>query len=278
MSGKAAQATDETECMPAPMDELKTTATELRQPMGRLASWLDNVFRHPLFLAVIGFLLTGILGGSLTYWFNSQTQKHEIQNSTRNNALAAVGDLSEVVNERRERAALVISSIRRGAPEEEIDARKREYDEAYVRWNAKVLGDLLRIRAGLGLSYKSSDEKYIDSLTNFDSLISGNEANKSPAGQRGLLSLMDTCLTKAFDKYRLNSFKVSPEVSGIIVDCKFDRLYSQTISCFATIVESLYGAVDRIAGVSLIPISDEQVVDACRPPSSAEALISPKNH
>src|SRR5215813_605683 len=94
-------------------------------------------------------------------------------------------------------------------------------------------------------------EKYIDSLTNFDSLISGNEANKSRAGQQGLLSLMDTCLTKAFDKYRLNSFKVSPEVLGIIVDCKFDRLYSQTISCFATIVESLYGAVDRIAGVSL---------------------------
>ena len=63
----------------------------------------------------------------------------------------------------------------------------------------------------------------------------------------------------------------------MISDCKFYKVYSQTISCFSIISESLYSAVDSLKGISAIPISDEQVVDACRPPSSAEALISPKS-
>jgi hypothetical protein len=216
----------------------------------------------------VGFLLTGILGGLLTYYLNDKTQKQEIENSTRNNALAAVSNLSEVVNERRERAELVISSIQRGAPEAEVDARKLAYDEAYIRWNAKVLGDLLRIRAGLGQSYKSSYETYIDGLTNFNMLLSATDLNKlRPEHQiPGLLSVMDTCLTNAFDKYRLNSFKTSQEVTNIISDCKFRDVYLKLIGCFSTIVESLYGAVDRLAGVAVIQITDEQVADACRPP------------
>jgi hypothetical protein len=121
-------------------------------------SQFDNLVRHPLFLAVIGFIFTGVLGAYLTYRFNDQTQQHETERSTRNSALAAVSDLSDLVNERRERANLVVSSIRRGAPEIEANARKVAYDEAYIRWNAKVPGDLLRIRAGLGFLYKSSYE------------------------------------------------------------------------------------------------------------------------
>jgi hypothetical protein len=181
-------------------------------------SWLDNVSRHPLFLTIMGFLLTGILGGLLTYYLNNQNHKQEIENSTRNNALAAVSDLSDVVNERRECAELVISSIQRGAPEVEVDARKSAYDEAYIRWNVKVLGDLLRIRAGLGQSYKSSYETYIDGLTNFNMLLSAADPSKPPPEHAipGLRSVMDTCLTNAFDKYRLNSFKTSQEVGNII--------------------------------------------------------------
>ena len=234
-------------------------------------SRLGDVLRHPLFLALVGFALTGILGGYLTYWFNNQNKEHEIEASTRNNALTAVSDLSDLVNERRERAVLVVSSIRRGAPEVEINARKLAYDEAYVRWNAKVPGDLLRIRAGLGLSYRSSYERYIDGLTNFNIMLYGTDATKLLHGQLiasnpGLLSIMDACLTQAFDAYRLNSFNISPVILNIVADCKFYKVYSQAISCFSTISESLYSAVDSIKGISAIPISVEQVIDACRPP------------
>jgi hypothetical protein len=233
-------------------------------------SWVENVSRHPLFLALIGFALTGILGGYLTYWFNYQNQTHEFESSTRNNAIAAVSDMSDLVNERRERAALVISAIRRTAPESEINARKLAYDEAYIRWNAKMPGDLLRIRAGLGLLYRSSYERYIDGLTNFNILLYGTDASKLLHGQQiqpnpGLLSIMDTCLTQASDAYRLDSFKISPATLAIISNCKFYKAYSQTISCFSMISESLYSAVES-KGNPVIPISDEQVVEACSPP------------
>jgi hypothetical protein len=220
---------------------------------------------------MLGFIFTGVLGAYLTYRFNDQTQQHEIERSTRNNALAAVSDLSDLVNERRERAILVVSSIRRGAPEVEINARKLAYDEAYIRWNAKVPGDLLRIRAGLCLLYRSSYERYIDGMTNFNIMLKGTDPLTLLHGQQispnpGLLSIMDACLTQAFDAYRLNSFKISADVSKIISDCKLSKVYSQSISCFSAIAESLYSAVNSVKGISVITISDDQVVDACRPP------------
>ena len=240
-------------------------------PVATATSRLGDILRHPLFLALVGFVFTGILGGYLSYWFNDQNQKHEIEATTRISALAAVSDLSDLVNERRERAVLVISSIRRGAPESEINARKLAYDEAYIRWNAKVPGDLLRIRAGLGLSYKSSYEKYIDGLANFNIMLYGTDQIKLLNGQQispnpGLISIMDACLTQAFHAYRMNSFKTSPEILNIVADCKFYKIYSQFIRCFSTIAESLYSAVNNIKGVPSIPIADDKVVEACRPP------------
>jgi len=227
--------------------------------------------RHPLFLALLGFVLTSILGGYLTYWFNYQNQQYGLEASTRNNAIEAVTDLSNIVNERRERAALVISSIRRSASEEETNARKLAYDESYIRWNAKVPGDLLRIRAGLGVSYRSSYERYIDGLTNFNILLYGTDAYKLLHGQQispqpGLFSAMDDCLTRAFDIYKPAKPESAITAQKVVSDCKFRKMYSDSIACFSTISESLYSGVNHVDGVPTIPISDEQVVEACKPP------------
>ena len=102
-------------------------------------------------------------------------------------------------------------------------------------------------------------------------MLYGTDATKLLHGQQissnpGLLSILDACLTQAFDAYRLNSFNISPAILNIVADCKFYKVYSQAISCFSTISESLYSAVDSIKGIYAIPISVEQVVDACRPP------------
>ena len=60
--------------------------------------------------------------GSASNWFNAQTQKHDIENSTRNNVLAAVSDL--LAERASKAAAVVILSITRVAAEAEIEARK----------------------------------------------------------------------------------------------------------------------------------------------------------
>src|SRR5437667_7144631 len=99
-----------------------------------LKSRLAEASRHPLVLTLVGFICTGILGGLLTYWLNSLAQIQERERSTRNNAIASVTDISELLAERRVRGTLVVSSIRRGAPESEIVGRKNGYDKTYIRW------------------------------------------------------------------------------------------------------------------------------------------------
>jgi hypothetical protein len=139
-------------------------------------SRLAEASRNPLVVTLVGFLCTGILGAFLTWWLNSRSHVQDIETSIRDNAIAAVSDISDLVNERRERGMLVVSAIRRGAPETEVVARKTAYDEAYIRWNAKVPGDLLRIRAGFQWS-RSRYEKYIDGLTNTNILLHGSDAS-----------------------------------------------------------------------------------------------------
>jgi hypothetical protein len=166
---------------------------------------------------------------------------------------------------------LVVSAIRRGAPETEVVARKTAYDEAYIRWNAKVPGDLLRIRAGFQWS-RSRYEKYIDGLTNTNILLHGSDASTLLHGQQlpaspGLFSIMDACLTRAFDAYRAASFHPSGQISEILSVCKFSEIYWQSVDCFSMIAEALYIAVNKI-GVPSVPISDQQVVEACKPPEA----------
>jgi hypothetical protein len=236
-------------------------------------SRLAELSRHPLVVTLVGFLCTGLLGGYLTWWLNYRDHQHDMETSIRNSAIAAVSDISELVNERRTRGNLVVSSIRRGAPETEAVARKTAYDEAYIRWNSKVPGDLLRIRAGLHLS-RSRYEKYIDSLTNANILLHGLDvdAHMLMHGPRlganpGLFSIMDACLTRAFDAYRVNSFTPSDQISAILSSCKFSEVYMRSIECFAIIAEAMYLAVNEI-GVPSVPVSDQPVIEACKPPDS----------
>src|SRR5262245_46549976 len=174
---------------------------------------LVELSRHPLVVTFVGFLCTGILGGYLTWWLNYRDHLHDMETSIRNSAIAAVIDISELVNERRTRSKLVVSAIERGAPETEVVGRKSAYDEAYILWNAKIPGDLLRMRAGLHWSKshyeidwsRSRYEKYIDGLTNANIFLQGIDADAtmlmhSPqtAAIPGLFTIMDACLTRAF--------------------------------------------------------------------------------
>lgn len=241
---------------------------------GPKAGWIKPVseaLRHPAVLTLLGFVLTTLVGGFLTYRFNEATQTASAAESIRSNAIAAVTEISDLVSERRERAALVISSIRRAAPAAEIEARKAAYDEAYVRWNEKVPGDLLRIREDLAGPSWFAYERYIDALTDIGVLSYKSDWTPymdahSLEHRAGLLSIMDSCLTMAFDGYRSASFKSTTETTNIVVKCKFSQIYLQSISCFSTIAESLYSAVNKVDTRTVSPVSRDQVLSACTPP------------
>jgi hypothetical protein len=232
--------------------------------------------RHPLVVTLVGFFLTGILGAYLTSWLNSRSHLNEKETSVRENAIAAVTDISELFHERRQRGRLVASAMTRKAPETEVTARKTGYDEAFVRWNVKIPGDLLRMRAGLHWSRARDGtyddwsrlryEKYIDTLISAEMLFHLSDKEDPPATRPGLFRIMDDCLTKAFDAYRTNSFLRNEESIEILSACKFSDVHAQSVRCFARIAEALYKAVNEI-GEPTRPHSDEPIIAACNPPN-----------
>jgi hypothetical protein len=117
--------------------------------IARLKIATGKLIRSPLIATFPNFFLTTIMGGAFLWFLNSLNHHQDVEEATRNSAVAAVVDVSELVNERRVRAGLTVNAIRRLVPEAEANARKAAYDDAFVRWNAKMPGDLLRIRAGL---------------------------------------------------------------------------------------------------------------------------------
>jgi hypothetical protein len=225
-------------------------------------STMSKASRNPLIVTIVGFFCTGVLGGLLTWYLNSVSETQTMQRTLRDNAIAAVSDISELANERRERATLVASAIRRGASEAEVETRKAAYDESYVYWNAKVPGDLLRFRAGLpGILWKRTPyEKYIDGLTNVNILVADANAPDVP----GLFTIMDACVTEAFDAYRLNSFAPTDKATGILDQCKFTDRAEQTVTCFAMIAEDMYEVVN-IRNKAIATTVDQAVVTACKP-------------
>lgn len=211
--------------------------------------------------------------------FNNRSHERDIEIATRTNAFAALGDVSDLTNERRERAALVASAINRGAPAAETDARKLAYDEAYIRWNARVPGDLLRVRSALQLNYQPLYEGYIDALTNVDALKFADDPdkllrNQQNSHQSGLFSKMDVCITRAYDSYRANGYdfyqarglNILTKAQKILKACNFPTLYSRSIFCFSTISESLYRSISAFRTMKTAKVSKEEVTESCTPP------------
>jgi hypothetical protein len=98
------------------------------------------------------------------------------------NRRLAVQNLSRFIYERRARAELVASSLRRNASIEELTRRKEAYDEAYVSWNSNHQANLLLIRQLLG------NEEYTD----FERLMEFQLVSR-------IFNPLDNCLTRAYD-------------------------------------------------------------------------------
>ena len=218
-------------------------------------------------LEVLRFLLTATLGAVLTGLFTLLTHNEDTRATTRNNAIAAVTEISDLISERRERAVLVASAIRRNAPESQVALRKSAYDEAYIKWNTKVPGDILRMRAGLPESYRCNYQRYIDGMTNASILALADTCSSLMHPENflatpGILSILDACVTRAADTY---TSKIDMEAIATIQKCAFFRNYNTAISCFASVSEVLYDGVAEIQVAANDRISEEDVINSCLP-------------
>ncbi len=131
----------------------------------------------------------------------------------------AIQNFSKAIYERRARAELLASSIKRNVSIEEIKYRKTLYDEAFFNWNANHQSNLLLVRKVLG------DKEYSE----FESMIEFHLVTK-------IFTPLDSCLTKAYD------FRVKEGKNGkaIYANCKGSTLLQQALDCGYALTDELY--------------------------------------
>jgi len=123
---------------------------------------------------------------------------------------------------------MVVSSLRRNALPEEIQYRKRAYDEAYVDWNKNILLNLFAIREVAG------DLKFTTLVKAFEDELVASMAD------------VDRCLTKAYDA------KLAGQDPAPLLDaCRMATMHQFVLDCGATFTDELY----KLTQISFYPLS-----------------------
>ena len=175
-------------------------------------------------------LIIAVLTPLLLFWLGylvsdstKQTERalkeiEEIKEVQRNNQLA-VQSLAKRIYERRSRAELLASSIKRNVSIDETIKRKTQYDEAYFQWNRDHQANLLLVRSVLG------EKQYSD----FESMIEFHLVGK-------IFAPLDSCLTKAYD-FRIINKK---SAKAILDECGASTLLQQALDCGYALTDELY--------------------------------------
>jgi hypothetical protein len=178
--------------------------------------------RQLIAFALLSAVLNGIVTACVGAWL-AQTY------ATQQNRRKSVETLAHLIYDRRTRAGMVVSSMRRNAPLDEIQYRKRAYDEAYVDWNKNVLLNLFVIREVAGsLNFAPILKAFEDEL---------------------ILSMadVDRCLTQAYD-HKLKSEDVAP----LLEACHMPKMHQFVLDCGATFTDELY----KLTRISFNPFSN----------------------
>lgn len=174
-----------------------------------------------IFFALLTAALNGIVTASVGAWLAQTYSAH----TARRQSVQGIADL---IYERRTRAGMVVSSLRRGAEADELRFRKRAYDEVFVEWNKRIQNNVLQVREVVGARETSVFERQMQDL-----LV--------PA-----LAEMDTCLTKAYD-LRLAGQEPMPTIEA----CRYPMLHQFALDCAKGLTDELY----RLTRLSFLPFS-----------------------
>jgi hypothetical protein len=166
--------------------------------------------RQLIIFALASAVINGIITASVGAWLAQTYSKYQARR-------AAIETIAHLVYERRTRAGMVASSIRRDAEIAEVRQRKQAYDEAYVDWNKNVMLNLFAIREAAGDLNVSSLEPVFE-----DHLIAA-------------MADQDRCVTKAYDARIANQ-----DAKLVLEECRMAALHQYVLDCGATFTNELY--------------------------------------
>jgi hypothetical protein len=219
-------------------------------------SWLQKLdagLRHPLTLTIVGFFLTGMLGTYITTLLHNTEAERAATEARRERGIAAIHEIADLVNERRTRAVMVSSAIKRHSPAE-AEVRKAAYDDVYTRWNTKEDSILNQIQEFLKFAVPRGNRDYINNYAqSFRLALTSDYApgareggQRADRSQGGLLSQMDDCITNAFDDYRRSKFDDPEPAKATLLACKFSELDDRMIDCTHMLTEQLYDIINHL--------------------------------
>jgi hypothetical protein len=243
---------------------------------------LDAFFRHPLTLTVAGFALTGILGTYVTNRLHNAEAERAVAEAQRDRGIAAIHEIVDLINERRTRAVMVSSAIKRHSPAE-AQARKAAYDDIYVRWNTREDSILNQVQEFWRVAAPGDSRGYIDDYAHsFKLALTSDHAvgprqgdKRADRSQGGLLSRMDDCVTNAFDDYRRGEFNNPGPAKATLQACRFDVIDDRMIDCTHVLTEQLYDIINHLGGANRTHSTEDplktniwQIHGGCEPPST----------
>lgn len=209
------------------------------------------VRRQLVVFALLTAAFNGIVTASVGAWLAQTYSSHQSRRQS-------VQNIADLIYERRTRAGMVVSSLRRGADADELRYRKRAYDEAFVEWNKKIQNNVLQIREVMGAV----------ETTKFETLM---QDQLVPA-----MITMDICVTKAYDLKLAGQ-----DPLAFINGCRYAELNQFTLDCAAGFTDELY----RVTRLTFLPLLDwnrreleaarKRATEACTRPAILLAPVPP---
>jgi hypothetical protein len=169
--------------------------------------------------------MNGLITASVGAWLAQTYSSYQSQRQS-------IDTISNLLYDRRTRAGMVASAIRRNADLDEVRERKRAYDEAYAAWNSQVRRNLFVIRDvfGDGRGGQAKIEQDFE-----DSLVAA-------------LADVDRCITKAYDVRAGGG-----DGPAVLTGCKMPTLHQFVLDCGSTFMNEL----DKLTRLSFLPFSAE---------------------
>src|SRR6185436_783005 len=118
-----------------------------------------------LLKVVITLVLTGLIGGGITYYYQNRSHREQQDaqelETARQSALTFLREVGDILEQRRHHALRVIDSIRDNAAPEEKEQAWKDYTNAVNAWNAKwnLYRALVLEQFGPEMQRKFYDEK-----------------------------------------------------------------------------------------------------------------------
>ena len=194
--------------------------TSVRLPL-RLITEAGVTRQTLLVFTIVSAIFNGMVTASVGAWL-----AHSY--ATAQTRRASITGLSTLLYDRRAKAGMVVSTLRRNGELDELRIRKRGYDEAYLDWNKGLRPNMFAIREVMGESAFTALEQ------DFEKYL------VDP------LSKVDACLTRAYDM-KIGGQDAVKELET----CRMASLYQLLLDCGASFTNELY----KLTRVSVLPFS-----------------------